>query len=1008
MRSVIIAIVVLLLLAGGFGLFMLMQPDAPVVQSPRPSTQPGVPGTPPRAPSTNPSESVIGEASGVWIQTFDKESGELVSEFRAARYDPPQDGQVHVAKPEALFYMKDGQVMKVSADTGDVVMPEQTKRTQNMSSIEAQPPSRGVLHNVTIRMLKDSELPDDKATMTVSIPILAFDNETMRMNTVQTTINGRDVLADRVPVTVTGDYEFEGEGLIVRYNQRDQRLEYLEITHGKRLTIKDASKFGGGSLPAGMKPTSRLPLHALPIQFADTDPAAAAKAAADEKARRERKRRRAAATQPASTKDMVVYRAVFENDVKINEGDRQIGTADRMLAGFTFLDEGERPQPGAERKPASTQPTTRRARSATAPAAAAPAQAQPITITWTGKLVVTPAEFGKSGLRSPVDRTVEFVGSPVKLEREGAMVEAASVGVGSVGNRFIARSNEQFPTITLKDPGGMLLKTSALDFSGDEAIVQGKSSAEMVMAGADKQQAPQKLLASWNEKATLHLFTNEAGQRAIDRATFQGAVEVNHPQLKLNSDALSLAFSPVAGKQQPMLTSADAKGNVRATVTDDKGARQAINADSLKIATTQQKDGSLQLKQLDAAGNVVAEDAKQKIVADQLAATFAPDPKDATKSVIDELTAQGHIKFASSDGSTAAAEMITVHQSGDGQVVKLMGKPAVLQQKDSRLTGELIVFETTSGNFWVVGAGSANGLARAAGGAAPAKASPIEVSWTGSLNYLAAQNRADITGDVAIVSVSKDGAIDRATGKRMTLLLADDTNAKAKSVNGAIGGAGKIVQSITLDGDVEISSLLYSPTNELLRRVHAFAPAVVVDVLPSGDLGAVKINSGGQMLYEDLQRPATTRPANEAVPAVKGKVAIEWKRSMIYDPAANTATLDGDVVIVQQDPGKDRLQMKAERLVAEMNPGATSQETQLKRIVADKGASFSSKQIRFDAAEAIYEPGDDRVIARGTPRQPVLVYDESGATSGSFEELWWNIKEGRPERLKNVTANVRQ
>ncbi len=1035
MRSLVIAIIVLLVLGTGFGIFLFLQPQTPVAAGPKAGgsrATGGVNGAPqalPHAPSTQPSESVIGEASGVWIQSFDKDSGALISEFRAARYDPPQQGQVHVAKPEALFYMKDGQVMKVSADTGDVVMPEQTKRNDRISSIEAQPPTRGVLNNVTIDMLKD---PDSTTPlMTVSIPILAFDNDTLRMNTVQTQIDGRDVLADRVPVTVRGrDYDFDGEGLIVRYNQRDQRLEYLEVTHGKKLVVKNASSFSPvPSVKPAAGASSRRMTGALPMQFADADPDAAAKAAAEEKARRERKARRAAATRPAatrpvSTNEIVAYRALFQNDVRIVEGDKPIGTADRMLATFTFLDDEPKPAPAPEHRPAATQPTTRRVRPttapgtspATSPAAAAPAQ--PITITWTGKLVVTPAEFEKSGLRSPADRIVEFVGSPVKLDREGAMVEAASVAVGAVGNRFIARSSTEFPIVTLKDPAGMLLKTTALDFSGDEAIVQGQSSAEIALAPADRQQAPQKLLTSWRDKATLHLYTNAAGQRAIDRAVFEGTVDVQHPQLKLSSDALSLAFAPVEGKQQPALTSVDARGSVKATVADDNGVAQTIAADKLVLATEPQKDGTLLLKRLDAAGNVVAQEPKQTITADQLAATFsapAPgtDPKDAAaKMNIDELTAQGRVNFKSADGATAAAQIVTVRKSGDGQVVTLMGQPAALQQKESRLTGPKITFDTVSGDITVFGAGSATGLAQATTADPKAPSKPVEVSWSQSLDYRAADNRADVVGDVSVLSVNKDGAIDRATGKRMTLLLADDPKAApaTKPAPGMFGGAGaaKIVKAITLDGDVEVSSLLYSPTNELLRRVVVQAPAVNVDMLPTGDLGAVSINSGGRMLYEDRQTPATTQPASSAPgSAMRGVVAIEWKKSMVYDPATRRATLDGDVWIVQREPGRDQVEMKAERLVAEMNEPAAGQQASVKRIVADRGASFASKQLNFDAAEAVYEPDNNRVIARGSARQPVQVHDANGATSGSFEELWWNLKEGRPERLKNVSASVR-
>lgn len=99
--------------------------------------------------------------------------------------------------------------------------------------------------------------------------------------------------------------------------------------------------------------------------------------------------------------------------------------------------------------------------------------------------------------------------------------------------------------------------------------------------------------------------------------------------------------------------------------------------------------------------------------------------------------------------------------------------------------------------------------------------------------------------------------------------------------------------------------------------------------------------------------------------------------------------------------------MLAPRLVAEIADGKQSpQGAQLKRLTADQGATMFAKKMRVDAARAVYEPANDRLIATGTPRQPVQWFDENGLSRGSFGEMWWNLKTNQPEKVKDVSVEV--
>ncbi len=1031
MRSIILTVTVLAILVGGFALYMSVQ-SAPVskqvVQSDAPkdrtpvknnlATQGTIAPTPTTQTSNN---SGLGTGEDVWIQTYDRETGSLINEFRAARYDPPVDGVVHVIRPEARFYTRSGQVLTISARDGKVVMPEATKKSDRMDAIQGAPPTRGTLNQVTLGILDDPDAA--KPSLVCTIPILSFDNDALRLNTEQTEIDGRIIPADRVPIVVRGDeYDFDGEGLSMRWNQRDQRLEHLEIAHGKRLVVKKPGAFGKFPL-ALMRPQVDTLDAALAIQLVNADEVDARKMSAEEMERRRQKRlaaaRKAAALAATQkTVEPVAYRATFNNDVKLFEGETEIGTAERMLATFTFdkppaatAEAGEKSaDKPSTTQPAVTQPVTQPATQPTIKAASkpvtkkvapaeAPVEQPPIEIRWSGKLVVVPMRFDESGLRSFDDRAMQFEGSPVRLIRQGSQIEAASVSAASAGNRFSARGSDQTGPILLKDPTGMKLVTPAIDVVEDLATLIGPSSAEMTVA--DDKNQPQKLLTSWKEKGTIHFVTDQTGQRTVDQATFIGGVDVLHPELSLKSDQLALRFAPGEKGANPSLKKLDAIGSVHAEILN-KDQQQTITAGALSLQALPQPDGKLAFSGFNATGGVTLADAKQKLAAKQVDATFLNTPgADPSKVRIDQLNAQGDVVFSGTDGTQANAEVLMIQTKQGVEQITLQGKNASVADKQSKIVGGLIKIATDGSQASVVGAGTLEGKLASASGQASA---PMTVAWKDSFEYLAAKNVATVTGDVGVRTVASDGSQQLATGKKMVIALADVTDAKPDQQS--IGQ--KTVQSITLSEDVGVSSLLLvdNDPQKLLRRIHLFAPGVTVTMDKQGGIGPVTIPTGGRMLFEDRRDAAGATQPGDA--AIRGAVAIEWAKSMTYDPAAAEVVLVGDVVVVHREPGKEPVQMRSQKLIAQLDSGAGSDQQQLKSVRAEGGASFTSPQIRFDAATAVYDPAANRIIARGSENRPVEMFDQAGLSNGTFEELWWNIKENRPERLKNVTASVKR
>lgn len=1159
MRSAVIILVVLAALVAGFAAFMFMEPAPPAVRHVETATfSTTLPGPPSATrPMNGPG---VGIGQNVWIQSFDKKSGVLVSEFRADRYDPPVDQVVHVVNANARFYQKSGSIMTLDAVTGDMVMPEQAKKSASITAMSTQPPSHGILYDVTIGLYDDADAA--VPSLTCKMPILAFDNDTLSLATIAMRAGGQDILADRIPVTVRGrDYDFDGQGLKLRYNQRDQHLEFLEVAHGHRLLIKHPNNVGespsfgaapgtpvgnqSGPLKAGKdgpRAAGPVMLGDEPLELADTDKSVAAQMSAEERELHRKKRlaatqaaaraaaiAAAAATQPTTQKapkEFVAYHATFNQNVHLKEGPAPVGESDQMIVTFTFGDN----------KSSSTQPSGQGATTApvngAAAASASPAEAstpanpgprpvaptkspdaeppqsgplvhgtkspgrhgdddddsdrapmptdsgtktgkgtgkggtpknndgstdeQPIEVTWDGKLTVVPVKMPESGLTSAADHIVEFSGTPVKLNRQGSSVEAPYVWAGVEGGRFAAKNNAQFSVITLRDADGLTLKTESVTAAGDVVVIHGKSVAtNSLAAGAGNAAAgaDDTMVTHWSDTGTLHLITTSVGDRAIDHARFVGNVDVLHPQLHLKGDSLELGFSPDPVKPSPSVSAIQVVGNVLATMKAQDGTDQTINSKTLDLATASQTDGSMAVKNIHAVGDVKAVNAGDTLLSDDLFATLLPpntpaapgakQPKHAggsSSAALDHMIATGNVHFSTLDGNTAVSDILKVdRRPSDGlQDITLLGNPAVVTDPTNKITGKVVRIDSTGSAASVVGAGTMDGIAHTDADQTP---KPISVTWTQSMDYDGAHDHVHVVGDVVIDTRGSDGSLDHAVGKTLDLVLGEGGIAATQSANGtALKGSGntKTVKQMTLSEDVEVDSMLYSADDPtlLMRRMNLLGPKVIVDMAADGTIATMTVPSAGRLLFEDhgaTTQPAATQPAHNPpsativaiappaspVPAaaasqptsqpgmsVQGKTAVAWSHNMVYDLPSKKATLLGDVVVVHKSADQDPMRLTSPRMVADLEPVEGGQ-TQIKQVLADQGATFSNTKIRFESDHAIYQPADDRVIAVGTEREPVQVFDETGLSTGTFDEMWWNVKTNQPERLKNISVNSR-
>jgi hypothetical protein len=379
-------------------------------------------------------------------------------------------------------------------------------------------------------------------------------------------------------------------------------------------------------------------------------------------------------------------------------------------------------------------------------------------------------------------------------------------------------------------------------------------------------------------------------------------------------------------------------------------------------------------------------------------------------------------------------------------------------------------------------------------GQAPAT-QPIDVTWKQQLNANMKSNEVRILGGVVATSKLDDGSTNVAHGELLVMTLTDaptepttqpttqpaaapagapaatqpgkrhhdrattGPTTSASSTSGMLGGAdfelfrNKVVRTVTLsrgqsEDQVDVRSTLLAADGTLQRRINLFAPLLNYEM----ESHKLIVPSAGRLLYQD-ERGAATQPTTGPTPGpttasvkppapapnqpggalgdTKGAMAFQWNKEFVYDDAARTATMTGDVLLVHQTPtGAEAYRMNAQRLLAEMQPpepkdkskppGATTKLTttkssedlaggaKLKRLIADGAIVFNAQRLQFLADHIEFDPATQLLFARGGgPNSPAVLLDANGLSQGTFSEMYYDSAKDQM-RLVNFRAAIRK
>ncbi len=568
-----------------------------------------------------------------------------------------------------------------------------------------------------------------------------------------------------------------------------------------------------------------------------------------------------------------------------------------------------------------------------------------------------------------------------------------------------------------QDKGSSFVAASAdYDPATSLATITGPSTLHTPVQG----HPDQMMTTRWSQRGLVHVIRNGQHPDSVDHVDLFGDVAVDHPQLRLNSEKLSLDLQkapPTAGANANSgldLKRVTADGNVVCRLMQKDSFDRGIDADHLVLETVPGPDGKAVPHTVTADGKVRAFDPDQNLQSGHLdavlASTPATQPSESGTYTVQSMNARDAVHALMKNGSTADARELHLATIDGRQQIDLFGGdvPATLTDgKQSTLKGPLIHLWPDQSEVKVDGPGAAHSVSRAS---ATQPASPLDVTWTHDLAGSGTANTVDVHGRVTATSIDKQGNHDQVVADSAHIDLMDAPPSAqpspASQPSGANPNPRKQIKMLVLTGNVDANSILSAPDGTLWRRGELLGPMLRYDAVA----GHAVVPGPGSALLEDHRPP----PAGaDATGSNRGSMAIQWSKVLTYDKPTNQVVFKGDVVVGFKREGKDAepMHLTCDTVTADLVPAAKAQANsatpmQISKITAEGAARFQSKGTDFSAHSIVYDPKTSLLTARGTPDVPGETFDAQGASTGTFDELIYNTQTQMTEEVRGARGGV--
>ena len=325
----------------------------------------------------------LGSGSEAVIQRTDPDTGRLIQEFIFREITPGETGIFNITQPEARIHIETNQIVRMQSETGRFIMPADLPQSGEFNN------------NVTITVYQSPQ--DTTPDLSPDSPhiILQLHLDRAEFDATLGEVRSQSpVLVNAV--RPTGTFEFNGHGLILQFNQIDQRIEYLEVQRGQSLTYTPTPETTEQPDSTAQALTSEPPGDQQTTTQDEPD-----------------------------TTPPIFYTLTFEDNIHITRGDRS-AIGNQLTATFS-LDRTTDPSS------TPTEPETLTATNTNTPAPTNNTDETtesdqtaldnplsqdpnlPLEMTWTGRMVMEPLSQTPAQLTDQNDLLITLTGAPLHL-----------------------------------------------------------------------------------------------------------------------------------------------------------------------------------------------------------------------------------------------------------------------------------------------------------------------------------------------------------------------------------------------------------------------------------------------------------------------------------------------------------------------------------------------------------------------------------------------------------------
>ncbi len=612
----------------------------------------------------------IGPGDKTKIQVFD-DYGRLKAEFRSQRWEPVAEDEFKLTRPEVWVFTPSGQVTHIVADGGQVVVEQVGRGNLNPKWGWLRGNVRIFIDLTTKAWRERNPAHARPEQHPESVIQIWLDEVRFDVDLAQLTSDG--------PIQVQShEADIQGQGLVMHWNQLDDRIELLEIREGKRMLLRRTGVVNFAlpgserevSPPAGSgaATVTVLSQQASLAKSPATQPESAGNRPAAVANLLERSEPpEVATTAPAGSPDeraegrqkrVDTYEAVFEGDVAIvqREQDRLAGElrAEKLELLFDF---------GAkERSAIATEPTTQPSEEQKKDEAAEGY----IELTWTGKMVMKPVESATTRPATPENRfhvVARSTDRPVYLSDGQNTAECAELEYRDETEQVWLRGTEARP-VRLSSGEHRELCGGLVFFDRREG--KGHVEGPGWMIDRDSQDGSRKPSeVRWSEGAELVMGRvlvprvdaqgrAALGERSyVEQATFRGNVGMTREDQQVTANEVVVFFNPPGDRRAVAETARSVKAD--GSVILARG-QERISCDELLLELTVDREGKNVPQLARAVGHVIARQGRRAIRADRAIARFEPTDTSGSVGLIADKRSSYRIARLEADGEVSVRD----------------------------------------------------------------------------------------------------------------------------------------------------------------------------------------------------------------------------------------------------------------------------------------------------------------------------------------------------------------